>query len=134
MQLVGVQILSLGMPTSKNLKESEDGTFKIVDILDSLAEMVFSLLLIVVFILWLIIVVPIQYFPVLLLGGIGRVHSRTRTKFLAKLTNTKSMETGNISREEKKPDDWMEVGIGSKPVKFTFILITAALAVVNFYR
>lgn len=131
-QLVGAQTFSLGMGTSDNLNES-DGAFRFMDFLDGLAQMLLSLLLFVIFILWLTVVVPIQYFPVLILGGLGRVYSRLRIKILQRITVSQAMEIKKISRDEKKPEGWMEIGIGSKPVKFTFILISTALAIVNYY-
>lgn len=134
LQMIGSQTLSNGMATSDNLKESEDGSSLFTDIFDRPAQLLISFLLLAVYMLWMVVIVPIQYFPVLLLGGIGRINSRLRLKLLGRISDSRVMEIKKIPHEEKKPEGWMEIGIGSKPVKFTFILISTALAIVNFYR
>ncbi|MBK7456251.1 MAG: hypothetical protein IPJ46_21780 [Anaerolineales bacterium] len=51
---------------------------------------------------------------------------------MAKFDSTR-LETKEIPREEKKPENWMDLSIANKPVTFTYALIALALAVVKFF-
>lgn len=133
LQLIGAQAISLGAIGKKEQRKPEEGnTVFVIPFLDSLMFIVFSALIIVVFLLWTIIVIPIQYFFILFLGGPGRIYLSSPVRLLARFNRTQ-LETKEIPREEKKPDGWMDISIASKPVSFTYAIIALVLAVVKLF-
>ena len=93
--------------------------------------MIFALLIVIIFLLWTVIVVPIQYFLILFLGGPGRMYVSSPVRVFARFTHTK-VEIDQVPREEKRSEDWMDVSIASKPVSFTYALIALVLSVARF--
>lgn len=132
LQLIGTQLLSLGAVGKKEQRKSEDGTSVFVLLLDSLVYNIFVVLIIVIFMLWTIIVVPIQYFLILFLGGPGRIYLSSPFKTVARF-NRANLEIAQVPREEKKSEDWMDVSMASKPVSFTYALIALVVSVVRYF-
>jgi len=134
LQLIGAQLFSLGAVGKNGMRKREEGTFIFVSLLDSLVFILFALFMVVIFILWTILVVPIQYFLILFLGGPGRIYLTSPFRTLAKFDRAK-LEIDQIPREGKKTDDWMDVSIASKPVSFTYTyaLIALVLGVIRYF-
>lgn len=133
LQLIGAQLVSLGAIGKRKQRKPEEGTSVfVVPLLDSLVFIIFALLMIAIFLLWTIIVVPIQYIFILFLGGPGRIYLSSPVRLIARFTHTQ-LETKEIPREEKKSDDWMDISVASKPVSFTYALIALVLSVVKYF-
>jgi len=132
LQLIGAQLFSLGAVGKNGMRKGEDGSFYFVTLFDSLVFIIFALFMVFIFILWTLIVVPIQYFLILFLGGPGRIYLASPFRTLAKFNHVK-LEIDQIPREQKKSDDWMDVSIASKPVSFTYALIAVVLSVVRYF-
>ena len=133
LQLIGAQSISLGAIGKKQQRKSEERNSVFgIPILDSLMFIVFAVLMLVIFLSWIIIVVPIQYFFILFLGGPARIYLASPVKVLARFNHTQ-LETKEIPWEEKKPDDWMDLSMANKPVSFTYALIALALVVVRYF-
>jgi hypothetical protein len=131
--LIGAQSISLGAIGKKQQRKPEEGNSVFgIPILDSLIFIVFAVLMLVIFLSWIIIVVPIQYFFILFLGGPARIYLASPVKVLARFNHTQ-LETKEIPWEEKKPDDWMDLSMANKPVSFTYALIALALVVVRYF-
>ena len=131
-QLIGAQLLAFGTSGKSNQRRQAEGESALLLLLDSLQFIVFGILIILLSAVWILMIVPIQYFLILFLGGPGRIYSNSPVRLLAKFDSTR-LETKEIPREEKKPDDWMDLSIANKPVTFTYALIALALAVVKFF-
>jgi hypothetical protein len=132
LQLIGAQLISLGAIGKKGQRKTAEGTPSFMTLLDSLVFVIFALLMGIIFMLWTIIVVPIQYFFILFLGGPGRTYLSSPFKTVARFNQTK-LEIDQIPRKNKQSEDWMDVSIASKPVSLTYALIALVLSVVKFF-
>jgi len=130
-QLIGAQLLAFGTSGKSNQHRQAEGESALLLLLDSLQFIIFGILIIFLSVLWIIMIVPIQYFLILFLGGPGRIYSNSPIRLLGKFESTR-LETKEIPWEEKKPNDWMDLSIANKPVTFTYALIALALTVVKF--
>jgi hypothetical protein len=130
-QLIGAQLLAFGTSGKSNQRRQAEGESALLLLLDSLQFIIFGILIILLSVLWIIMIVPIQYFLILFLGGPGRIYSNSSIRLLGKFESTQ-LETKEIPWEEKKPNDWMDLSIANKPVTFTYALIALALTVVKF--
>ncbi len=130
-QLIGAQLLAFGTSGKSNQRRQAEGESALLLLLDSLQFIIFGILIIFLSVLWIIMIVPIQYFLILFLGGPGRIYSNSPIRLLGKFESTR-LETKEIPWEEKKPNDWMDLSIANKPVTFTYALIALALTVVKF--
>ena len=126
MQLIGVQLYAFG-----TIGKSDQRKKNPIPLLDMMVYIPFSLLMILVFSLWTLVVVPIQYFLVLFLGAPGRIYLSSPVRPYARFSGVK-LEIDEVPRNEQKPADWFEVSVASKPVSFTYALIALVMALVKF--
>lgn len=131
-QLVGAQINSFGALGKRKLRKPQNDSVDQVIILDDLVFIVFGILLILLNVLWLIVVLPIQYFFVLFLGGPARNYLSSPVRALAKFEDNK-LKTMEIPREEVIPEGWMDLSIANKSVTLTYAIITLVLTVVKYF-
>jgi hypothetical protein len=79
--------------------------------------------------LWIVVIVPIQYFMYLVCGAPGRVYADTQRRLAAHVTEHR-LQTRVIAAGERLPEGWWEANLASRPVTatgiFAALLLTAA--------
>lgn len=130
-QLIGAQYYAFGAVGKRDKPKYQDG-LEPVFLLDMLALFAFALLIILINVLWLILVAPIHYFFVVLLGGPARFYLSSPVRAVAKFEGTK-LKIKEIDRELEMPKDWMDLTISNKSVTLTYGLVTLVLAVTRYF-
>jgi len=113
--------------TSENRKDDEK-----VSSFDIIIGALINLILAVLYFIWMIVVAPIQYFVILILGVPGRVFLSSKVRVIANISNRK-MEYKNIPKDEEVPKEWMDVSYSNKPVTLTTALITLTFAIIKIF-
>ena len=127
-QLLGLTYLSLGTQMApKNRRKDETISF-----FESIFLVLINLILAVLYFLWMVIVAPIEYFVILILGIPGRVFLKSNLRVIAKFDNTQ-LEHKEIQKDEELPKGWMDVSYSSKPVTLTIALTTLAFAIIKIF-
>jgi len=127
-QLLGMTYISIGAQmTSENRKNDEK-----VSSFDIIIGALINLILAVLYFIWMIVVAPIQYFVILILGVPGRVFLSSKVRVIANISN-KKMEYKNIPKDEEVPKEWMDVSYSNKPVTLTTALVTLTFAIIKIF-
>ena len=127
-QLLGMTYLSLGVQMApKNRRKGDRISF-----FDSIIVVLINLILAVLYFTWMIVVAPIQYFVILILGVPGRVFLKSNVRVIAKFDNTQ-LGHKEIPKDEEIPKGWMDVSYSSKPVTLTIALMTLTFAIVKIF-
>lgn len=115
LQLVGLPIYASGAQLESNKEEKSS-----VGLLSSILFVLFlDLILTGALILWLVIIVPPQYFVYLICGSPARAMSQSKTRVIARLTGTR-LDIKKISSDEKEiPVGWWDASINRKPIAMT---------------
>lgn len=113
LQLVGLPIYVLGTHL-KSRKDRSERRFSF----DLFITVFFVPILSMVILIWVIVVVPLQYFVYLICGAPGRAFFQSDRRPIAQL-RTRKLEVAEISKSEKIPDGWWDAGISDKPVSIT---------------
>lgn len=125
-QLIGMTYISIGAQmTSENRKGD-----KKVSSFDIIITALINLILAVLYFIWMIVVAPVQYFVILILGGPGRVFLKSKIRVIAKISNGQ-MEHKEISKDKEMPEDWMDVSYSNKPVTLTIALMALTFAIIK---
>lgn len=131
--LSAIQISSFTFAASSGKRQSEEGKGGFaMDLMDTLISGITLFLMMGALILWILVITPIQYFFVLILGGPGRGFLVSSLRSIARINNG-TLERKEILRMGIKPDGWMDTSLASKPVTFTYALIALALAVIKYF-
>ncbi len=81
--------------------------------------------------LWVQIVVPVQYFVYLLCGAPGRVFHGSRDRVAARLVHGARLEVLAFGPGEEPQAGWWEAGLGGKPVALTGIVTALFLTILR---
>ena len=125
LQLVGLPIFVFGTHMRSN-KGNAQGT----SAFDILVTTIFVIALCVVLVIWLVTVVPLQYFVFLICGAPGRLFSNSQRQAVAKLNQT-SLDIKEIGKKEEVPEGWWNVSISNKPVAITSLVSSLFFLIAN---
>lgn len=98
---------------------------------DSLIAMLVTAMLACMILLWVQIVVPVQYFVYLLCGAPGRVFHRSRDRVVAHFEKETRLEVLTLAPGEELREGWWEAGLGGKPVALTGVVTALFLTIVR---
>jgi hypothetical protein len=129
LQLVGLPLLSLGTQF-----RSDPAAPSRPSLLDVFLSIPVILLVLLFFLIYLLAVVPLQYFVFLACGAPARVTLESRRKLAARLeggqVNTVEMMAGG-----SEPVNWWNAGMNQKPVTITTLIASLAfIALKTFIR
>ena len=127
-QLLGMTYLSLGTQMAPKNRRKD----KTISFFDSIFLVFINLILAKLYFLWMIVVAPIQYFVILILGATGRVFLESNVRVIAKFDNTQ-LQHQEIPNDEELPKSWMDVSYSSKPVTLTIALMTLTFAIIKIF-
>jgi hypothetical protein len=113
LQLVGLPIFVLGT----HLK-SDIGKAHRASLFDIGVSSLLFIVLCIVLLIWLVAVVPVQYFVYLICGAPGRIVSSSRCAAIAKLDGSR-LAIKEIRADGEMPDGWWNAGFADKPVAIT---------------
>ena len=113
LQLVGLPIYVFGT----HLK-SDTSKKRAISLFDMLVTVLFMIVLSIVLLLWLITIVPLQYFIYLICGAPGRFLSNSPRIPIAKLQASK-LTVEDAAKNTKLPEGWWNASIADKPVALT---------------
>jgi hypothetical protein len=119
-QFIGLPIYSLGT----SLVGSRGNLF------DRLVTGTLALALSAAFVVWFVVVVPLQYFVYLVCGGPGRVFSRSTRRAIARLEGTR-LEVKDTGEVKEIHPGWWDASIGNKPVTTANLLSSLFFLVVG---
>lgn len=125
LQLVGLPIFVFGTHLRSNEgKAKRDSTF------DVLVTIIFVIVLCAILLLWLVVVVPLQYFVYLICGAPGRLISNSQRQVVAKLKLSR-LDVKEISEQEEVPEGWWNASIADKPVAITSLFSSLFFLIVK---
>lgn len=113
LQLVGLPIFVLGTHLRREPHDTSRPSF-----FDAIITVILMTILCIVLLVWLIVVVPLQYFVYLLCGAPARILNKSRRKTIAQFKGHK-LEVKQVSGDEKIPAGWWDASIADKPVAIT---------------
>jgi hypothetical protein len=133
LHLIGMTFYSLGTQITGNRNAKVRPAR-----LDSLMTSVITLILIVLILAWFVLVAPIQYFLILLIGAPARVVLASEIRVYARFEDEKLryQELRKDDREGEKAlkdNGWMNTSFSNKAVTFTNALIALTLAVMKYF-
>jgi hypothetical protein len=98
--------------------------------MDSLLTMLWMLILFVALFLWIVVVVPPQYFVFLICGALPRYLSYAEYRTIERVDGI--FELKFIKKSAKLPVDWEDTSLGIEPFTLTNLLSILFFAVVKF--
>lgn len=113
LQLVGLPTYALGTHLKGNKVFSGPQA-----VFDFILTVPFFLILVGVMIIWIVVVVPFQYFVYLICGAPVRCMSLSKRQPIAQLKGTQ-VNVREISKDEKAPEGWWSASIIRKPIAIT---------------
>ena len=113
LQLVGLPVFVLGTHLKGNKGKTRPGS-----IFDVLITIIFIFVLCVVLLMWLFVVVPLQYFVYLICGAPGRLISNSQRQAVARLKFSR-LDVKEISKADEVSEGWWNASIADKPVAIT---------------
>jgi len=97
-------------------------------------DTIFSILFLIIFlcfiIVWILIVVPMQYFVFLICGALPRLIIQSPYRYILKFDPPK-IQFKQIKKEKATPEGWWDVGFANKPVRFAALLSSLFLFLIN---
>lgn len=118
---MGVPIFSFGTHTRANpVADRSVG--------DGLLAAILGLALTAALLLWMIVVVPLQYFVFLFCEGPARYFVRSRRRSIARLDGY-TLAMTDLPKEDSFPEGWWDASIIGKPVTVTGLLSSLVLLV-----
>jgi hypothetical protein len=85
---------------------------------DALLTLIFSLVLVLLIVAWIVAVVPLQYFVYLVAGAPARTLLASDWRPIASM-NGREFRTREIGADEAVPEGWWEVGFRQRPLAIT---------------
>jgi hypothetical protein len=128
--LIAVQFTVIGhefIPVGKRL---EHGTGRRGDVLDSIGSLVTGGLMLLAIVGWALVVVPLQYWVVLLTGAPARLSLRAPTKIIARVEDVR-LELKESPLEEETPPGWWTASLNAAPVTVTHVATALFLFVIS---
>ena len=113
LQLVGLPVYVFGTHL-----RSDNASSKSRSLFDTLLSIILILTLTAIMVIWLLVVVPIQYAVYLIIGAPGRFISKSRNLPIARLRD-KRLDVKEISIQEEVPEGWWHASLADKPVAIT---------------
>jgi hypothetical protein len=129
-QLIGAQINAFGTIGKAKERKVQEGLEYVF--WDNVVFFVFVLSLTLVNVFWIVLIAPLQYFLILLLGGPARIYLSAPRKALIQFEGTQ-LNHQEIPREADTPKGWMDISIANKPVTLTYGIITLTLLAVGYF-
>jgi hypothetical protein len=135
---IGNWVGSLGNKFKKLGQEIQLGRKK-VSILEFrdfmfLWDTIFAILFLILFMglitVWILIVVPIQYFVFLICGSLPRLILQSPYRYILNFDPPK-FQIKQIKKKEVTPESWWDVGFATKPVRFAALLSSLFLFFIN---
>ena len=125
LQLIGLPIYTFGT----HLKSDDQKTVQ-RPLFDSLMTVILFTSICAVLLLWLIVVVPLQYFVYLIVGAPGRLMRNSQRQAIAMFRHSR-LEVKEIGREEPLPQGWWHASLVDKPVAITGLFSSLFFLVVK---
>jgi hypothetical protein len=88
------------------------------------------LILVGIVIIWLVVIVPLQYFVYLICGAPARAFSHSQRQPIARLKGSQ-LEVKEISTNEKVPEGWWSASLSQKPVAITNLFVALFFLIVK---
>ena len=125
LQLVGLPIYTMGM----HLKSPQNQT-ETLSLFDRLVTIPFMFILVGVVMIWLVVIVPLQYFLFLICGAPARAFSHSPRQAIARLKGSQ-LEVEEINTNEKVPEGWWSASLSQKPVAITNLFVALFFLIVK---
>lgn len=125
LQLVGLPFYTMGTHFKGTGNQPE--TFPLFD---RLVTIPFMLMLIGIAIIWLVVIVPLQYFMFLICGAPARAFQYSPQQTIARLKGSQ-LEVKEINTNEKVPEGWWSANLSQKPVAITNLFVALFLLILK---
>jgi hypothetical protein len=125
LQLAGLPVYTMG--THLRSPQSQPETRSLFDLLLTIP---FMLILVGIVIIWLVVIVPLQYFVYLICGAPARAFSHSQRQPIARLKGSQ-LEVKEISTNEKVPEGWWSASLSQKPVAITNLFVALFFLIVK---
>lgn len=125
MQLVGLPVYVFGTHL-----RSADGNMKVHSVFDMLVGVMLIIILSIALFIWLIVVVPLQYFVFLISGAPGRLISHSQKQVIARLNHTQ-LKFKEIAPGDKVSEGWCNVSLSDKPVAITGLFSSLLFVIIQ---
>lgn len=125
LQLIGLPVYALGT----HLK-SHNGQRETRSMFDMLLTVPFLLAVAGAMAIWLVVIVPPQYFLFLICGAPARVLSHADTQPIARMTGTQ-LEIKDLGRGQQPPEGWWSASITQKPVAVTNLFVSLLFLIIK---
>ena len=120
-QLVGLPIYAVGT----HLRSVNDA-----DIFDRLVTILMALLITAALMVYLVSIVPIQYFIFLLVGAPARAFNRSSMMVAARFVGTQ-LEIKDVKRGDQMESGWWQASAAEEPVELTGLLSSLFLTILE---
>lgn len=125
LQLVGLPVYTLGTHLRSNKGEPRAPA-----LFDLFVTIPLLLVLVTVMIVWLVVIVPPQYFVYLICGAPARILSQSKRQPIAQLKGAQLAVT-EIGSGERIPEGWWSVSISQKPVAIANLFASLCFLIVK---
>jgi hypothetical protein len=125
LQLAGLPIYTLGT----HLRNNKTG-HKPQALFDFILTILFLLGLVGMVIIWMVVVVPLQYFLYLVCGAPARILSQSKQQPIAQLKGAQ-LNINEIGSDEKVPEGWWSASINQKPIAITNLFVSMFFLIVK---
>jgi hypothetical protein len=125
LHLAGVPIYVMGIQVQRNKDNLAPRS-----LFDLMVSTILLLLLMAIIFVWLLIVVPLQYFIYLICGAPARLFAQSTRKAIACLRDGQ-LEVTEVGKHEKAPDDCWDANLADKPVLITNIFTSLLFFIVE---
>jgi hypothetical protein len=123
--LAGLPIYTLGT----HLRSDKSG-HEPQALFDLILTIPFLLALVGVVVIWMVVIVPLQYFLYLVCGAPARILSHSKQQPIAQLKGTQ-LNINKISSDEKIPEGWWSASINQKPIAITNLFVSLFFLIVK---
>ncbi len=126
LQLVGLPLYVFGAHLRGDERSTRNGS-----LFDAITSVVLLLALSAVLLLWLIVVVPLQYFVYLVCGAPARLFHSSQRQTIAKLDVSRLQMKEITKQEQQAPAGWWNASVTDKPVAVTGLFSSLFFLVVK---
>ena len=118
LQLAGLPIYTLGTQLRSN--KSGHGPQALFDLILTIP---FLIVLVGVVVIWMVVIVPPQYFVYLVCGAPARILSQSKRQPIAQLKGAQ-LNINEIRSDEKVPEGWWSASMSQKPIAITNLFVS----------
>jgi hypothetical protein len=118
LQLAGLPIYTLGT----HLRRNKNG-YKPQALFDLILTIPFLIVLVGMVVIWIVVIVPLQYFLYLVCGAPARILSQSKQQPIAQIKGTQ-LKVSEIGSAEKVPEGWWSASISQKPIAITNLFVS----------